>query len=194
MRKMYCTYSVWSLFTYIYQQLSPVRLQKFVVSFTVCIFPLQRFVVSTFFHYKVCSVHIFQLQKFVLLPCNVLNSVQVHGDIVQCFRAVNFSQTAIHLYTPQKIVAKTDQGKGLEWKLIMKQKLGQPTVKISAEIYEKKVDCDQKITWLVGQYQSFPIVHLHMISGKGLNCLTCQCRALSLWYGVSPHGMTHGMV
>ena len=189
MRKMYCLCSVWSLFTYIYQQLSSVRLQRFVVSFSVCIFPLQtlvvslqklvvsaffitkvcsalfqttkvctffnhkslqgalfqttkvcsvrifllqKFVVSAFFNYKVCSVRFFRLQKlvvsaffqykslqcphfsitkvcsvrffrlqkFVLLSCNVLDSVEVHGEIVQCFRAVNFSQTPIHQYTP----------------------------------------------------------------------------------------------
>ena len=182
MRKMYCLCSVWSLFTYIYQQLSSVRLQRFVVSFSVCIFPLQtlvvslqklvvsaffitkvrsalfqttkvcsvrifllqKFVVSAFFNYKVCSVRFFRLQKlvvsaffqykslqcphfsitkvcsvrffrlqkFVLLSCNVLDSVEVHGEIVQCFRAVNFSQTAIHQYTPQRLEVKTDQGMG----------------------------------------------------------------------------------
>ena len=82
MPKMYCNCSVWGLFTYICQQLSSVRLQRFVVSFSVCIFPLQtlvvslqKLVVSAFFitkvcsalfqTTKVCSVRIFQSQKFV---------------------------------------------------------------------------------------------------------------------------------
>ena len=177
MTKMYSPCSLWSLFTYIYQQLSPVRLQKFAVSitvricplqkfwsvltkacsiitkvcsvhifplqeFVVCafldykscsvrIFRLQKFVVSAFFHYKslqcalfdykslqcphfqttkVCSVRIFPLQRFVVcafldyksLQCllfqttkvctAILDSVQVHGDICQCFRGVKTDQ------------------------------------------------------------------------------------------------------
>ena len=66
MPKMYCTCSDWSLFTYVYQELSSVRLQKFVVSITVRIFPLQKFVVYAFLDYKVCSVRFFRLQKFVM--------------------------------------------------------------------------------------------------------------------------------
>ena len=74
MMKMYATCSVWSLFTYIYQQLSSARLQKFVV--------------STFFHYKslqcalfqttkVCSFHIFKSLQCVLFQTTKVCSVHI---------------------------------------------------------------------------------------------------------------------
>ena len=176
MPKMYCNCSLWDLFTYIYQQLSSVRLQKF-VSITVCIFPLQslqcplfqttkfcsvrffrlqnfvvcafqttkvcsvqcplfqtkkvcsvrsfrlqNFVVFTFLDYKslqcaffqttnVCSVRFFRLQMFLLLSCNVLDSVQVHGDIVQCFKGVKAKQPSI-LIPSKELQSRLTRGKG----------------------------------------------------------------------------------
>ena len=159
MPKMYCTCSIWSLFTYVYQQL-----QKFVVSITVCIFPLQQFVVYAFLDYKVCSVRFFRLQTFVvcafldykvcsvrsfrlqkfvmsafldykslwcalfqttkvcsvrffrlqmflLLSCNVLDSVQVHGDIVQWFKGVKAKQPSI-LIPSKELQSRLTRGKG----------------------------------------------------------------------------------
>ena len=155
MPKMYCNCSLWNLFTYIYQQLSSVRLQKF-VSITVCIFPLQslqcllfqttkvcnvrffrlqkfvvcsvrffrlkKFVVCAFLDYKilqcplfqttkVCSVRFFRQQMFLLLSCNVFDSVQVHGDIVQCFKGVKTKQPSI-LIPSKELQSRLARGKG----------------------------------------------------------------------------------
>ena len=72
MPKMYCNCSVWGLFTYICQQLSSVRLQKFVVPH----FSITKFVVYAFLDNKVCSVAFFRLQNFVVFTCLDYKSLQ----------------------------------------------------------------------------------------------------------------------
>ena len=113
---MYCTCSVWSLFIYIYQQLSSVRLQKFVVSFTVCIFPLQTFVVSLqnlvvsasfitkvwsarFQTTKVCSVRIFNHKS---LQCPHFSITKVCSVRFQTTKACG-----VRIFLVQKFVVST---------------------------------------------------------------------------------------